>query len=69
MVTDTIFVCHFVDPDLGIDIFFQKRGRSRTRGVDLEIRAESPAAYCTPLLGNEENFMQSLFAFLLFTSF
>lgn len=36
MVIDTIFVCDFVDPDMGFEIFFE-RGQQNKRALGLEI--------------------------------
>ena len=37
VVIDSKFVCHFVDPDLRVDIFFEKEGSAENGGVDFEI--------------------------------
>ena len=37
MVIDSMFVYHFVDPELRIEIFFQKEGTAENGGVDFEI--------------------------------
>ena len=38
MVIDSIFASHFVDPDLRIEIFFEKEGAAENGVVDFEIR-------------------------------
>ena len=35
---DTKFIYHFVDPDLGVEVFFEKEGVTEKGGVDFEIR-------------------------------
>ena len=37
MVIGSMFVYHFVDPDLRIEIFFQKEGATENGGIDFEI--------------------------------
>ena len=37
MVIDIMFVYHFVDSDLKIEIFFEKEGLAENGGVDFEI--------------------------------
>ena len=32
-----MFVSHFFDPDLRVEIFFEKEGAAENRGVDFEI--------------------------------
>ena len=32
MVTNTVLLYHFVDPDLGVEIFFGKAGATEKRG-------------------------------------
>ena len=32
-----MFVYHFVDPDLRVDIIFRKEGTAENRGIDYEI--------------------------------
>ena len=32
-----MFVYHFVDPDLSVDIIFRKEGTAENRGIDYEI--------------------------------
>ena len=51
---DTTFVYHFIDPDLGVEIFFEKAG-TREKG---ELRH-----LCKLVLGVEEKFTQNLSAF------
>lgn len=41
MAFDTKFVNHFINPNLGIEIFVEKE-----REVDFEIGGEAPAAHC-----------------------
>ena len=56
-----MFVFHFVDSDLRVEILFEKDGASENGGVDWQL--------CTVVLEVEENFMQNLFAFLTKNSF
>ena len=37
MVIDSIFVYHFVDPDLKVDVIFRKEGTAENGGVDFKI--------------------------------
>ena len=37
MVIDSMFVYHFVDPDLRVQIIFGKEGTSENEGIDFEI--------------------------------
>ena len=46
-----MFIYHFVDPDLGVEVFFEKKGGQLKQ-------------LCTLILEVEENFMQSLGGFL-----
>ena len=59
-----MFVYRFVDPDLTVETFFQKDGAAENRGVDFEIGDIGTSAQF--VLEVEENFMQSLSAFLFF---
>ena len=36
MVVNTIFVCHSVDPDLEVDIFFEKEGKQKKGALVLK---------------------------------
>ena len=36
MVIDSIFVCHFVDPNLKVEVIFRKEGTAEN-GIDFEI--------------------------------
>ena len=36
-VIDSMFVYHFVYPNLNVEIFFEKEGTTENRGVDFEI--------------------------------
>ena len=53
MIIDSMFVYHFVDPDLRVQIIFRKEGT-------VEIRNRGYRHLCTLVLEVEENFMQSL---------
>ena len=33
----TLLAYHFVDPDLGVEMFFGKEGAAEKRGIDFEI--------------------------------
>ena len=37
VVIDSMFISHFVDPDLRIEIFFEKQGAAKNAAVDFEI--------------------------------
>ena len=37
MVIDSIFVYHFVDPDLKVEVIFRKEGIAENGGIDFEI--------------------------------
>ena len=37
IVIDTTFLYHFVDPDLRVDILFEKWGKTENGGVNVEI--------------------------------
>ena len=37
MIIDSMFVYHFADPELRIEMFFQKEGTAENGGVDFEI--------------------------------
>ena len=37
MVTDSIFVYHFADPDMRVEIIFRKKGTAENGGIDFEI--------------------------------
>ena len=50
MVIDTIFVYHFVDPDLRLEIFFEKEGQQKMGGVDFEIEENCIQSLSTNLL-------------------
>ena len=54
---------HFIDPDLRVEIFFGKDGAPENGSFDFEI---GDRHFCSLVLEVEENFMQSLSAFLLF---
>ena len=60
MVIDSMFIYRFVDPDLRVEIFFKKGRRAENESVDFETRVIG-----TLVLKVEENFMQTLSAFLL----
>ena len=57
-----MFVFHFVDPDLRVEILFRKEGTTENGDIHFEIGYRP---LCTLLLEVEQNFMQSLPAFLL----
>ena len=43
---DTMFVCHFIDPDLvGVEILFDKRRHQNKGRVAFERGVEAPAAH------------------------
>ena len=37
MVTDSIFVDHFVDPGLKVEVVFRKEGTAENGGIDFDI--------------------------------
>ena len=37
MVIGSIFVYHFVDPDLKVEVIFKKEGKAENGGIDFEI--------------------------------
>ena len=45
MVINSMFVYHFVDPDLRVEIFFEKEGSAENGGVDFEIGDIDTSAY------------------------
>ena len=53
-----MFVYHFVDSDLRVEILFEKDRASENGDVNWQL--------CTVVLEVEENFMENLSAFLLF---
>ena len=63
MVIDKKFICHFVDPDLWINIFFEQERETNSECVDFEMWGWGSC--CTLLLSAERNFMQNLSNFLL----
>ena len=68
MEINTMFVCHFADPDLGFEIFFKRYGAAEKGRLALILKygIEAPLHTC---IGVEENFMQSLSAFSFFFFF
>ena len=40
-----MFVYHFVDPDLRVEIFFKKEGTAENGGIDFEIGDMGISAY------------------------
>ena len=45
MVINSMFVHHFVDPDLRIETFFEKEGTAENEGVDFEIEHIGTSAH------------------------
>ena len=45
MVIDSIFVYHFVDPDLKVEVIFRNKGKAESGGVDFEIRNIGTSAH------------------------
>ena len=43
MEIDTIFICNFFDPDLRIEIFFEREGSADQNDVSFEIKVKAPA--------------------------
>lgn len=50
MVFDTIFVCHFVDRNTGVEIAFEKEGTRKLQGLILKEGDETPGAHCELLI-------------------
>ena len=48
-VIDTMLVCHFVDLDLGVKVFFEKEGVMESGDVDVEMRGQ--VTCCILVLG------------------
>ena len=46
MVIDSIFVYHFVDPDLKVEVIFRKKGIAENGGIDFEIGDIGTSAHC-----------------------
>ena len=46
MVIDSIFVYHFVDPDLKVEIIFRKEGTAKNGEIDFEIGDIDTSAHC-----------------------
>ena len=61
-----MFVSHFIDSDLRVEIFFENKEVIENGGVDFEIRDIGTSAH---LLEVEETFMQSLSALLFYCFF
>ena len=56
MVIDSIFVYHFVDPDLKVEVIFRKEGTAENGGTDFEIGDKNRNVHvCTLVLEVEEN--------------
>ena len=61
MVIESMFVYNFIDPNLRVEIFFEKEGAVENGGLDFEIGGYR--LLCTLVLAVEGNFMNSLYAF------
>ena len=61
-----MFVSHFSDPDLRVEIFFEKEGAAENRGVDFEIWTQAPLHTSMEV---EEIFIQSLSVLLFYCFF
>ena len=64
MAVDTIFLYHFVDADLKVEIFFEKRWQRKMGALTFTLN-RGYRHLCTLLLGVEENFMLNLSGFSL----
>ena len=42
MKIDSMFVYHFVDPDLRVEIIFRNEGTTENNGIDFEMGREAP---------------------------
>ena len=63
VVIDIMFVCHFIDPNMGVDILFKKEETTEKGVLILKQRIGAPLNTCIRF---KENFMQGLLAFFLF---
>ena len=45
LVINSMFIYHFVDPDLKVETFFEKDGAEENGGVDFEIRHIGTSAH------------------------
>ena len=45
MVIDSIFVYHFLDPDLKVEVIFRKEGTAENGWIDFEIGDIGTSAY------------------------
>ena len=50
--TDSMFICHFVDSDLGVENFFEKEKAGRIKGLRKISCRNCLLSYC--FLGNKE---------------
>ena len=65
VVINSMFIYHFIDPDLRVETVFEKDEAKENGGVDCEIALVHKYLY-TLVLKVEENLMQSLSALLFF---
>ena len=65
VVINSMFIYHFIDPDLRVETIFEKDEAKENGGVDCEIALVHKYLY-TLVLKVKENLMQSLSALLLF---
>ena len=63
MSSDSMFIYHFLDPNLSVEIFFEKRGQLNKWASIMQLRFKH-LLYI--VLEVEENFMLSLPTFLFF---
>ena len=45
LVINSMFIYHFVDPDLKVETFFEKDGAEENEGVDFEIKDIGTSAH------------------------
>ena len=64
VVINSMFIYHFIDPDLRVETIFEKDESTENGGVDCEIALVHKYLH-TRVLKVEENLMQSLSALLL----
>ena len=67
-----MFIYHFVDPDLRVEIFFEKEGAAENRSIDFEIRHIGTSAHlywrlksisCSACFGNKKQLLKALLTY------
>ena len=54
MIIESMFVYHFLNPDLRVEIIFRKEGTAENGGIDFEIRDMATRYLCTLVLEVQE---------------